>query len=134
MSLGYARLHERGISFYLCPKGPRTTRCAARAARSYPPSSPPQRSGERGPQWTLRNEVPDRLSPSGMTISLALIIQEAAQLTRARGVLQLAEGFGFDLADAFAGYAELLANFFQRVVGVHADTKAHAQDAFFARR
>ena len=30
-------------------------------------SSPPKRSGERGPQWTMRHKVPDRLTPSGMT-------------------------------------------------------------------
>ena len=49
-------------------------------------------------------------------------------------MFQLAERFGFDLADAFAGDGELLADFFERVVGVHADAKAHAQDAFFAGR
>ncbi len=31
------------------------------------PSSPPKRSGERGPPRTLRYKVPDRLTPSGMT-------------------------------------------------------------------
>jgi hypothetical protein len=48
-------------------------------------------------------------------------------------VLQLAQRLRFDLADTFAGDRELLADFFQRVVGVHADAEAHAQHAFFAR-
>src|SRR5256885_9343736 len=35
---------------------------------------------------------------------------------------------------AFARHRELLADFLQRVVGVHADAKAHAQHALLARR
>src|SRR5581483_1604143 len=35
--------------------------------------------------------------------------------------------------DAFAGDAELLADFFERMVGVHADAEAHAENAFLAR-
>src|SRR5690606_37125257 len=38
-----------------------------------------------------------------------------------------------DLADTLAGNRELLPDFFQRMVGVHADTEAHAQHAFLAR-
>ncbi len=48
-------------------------------------------------------------------------------------MLQLAQCLGLDLADAFARHRELLADLFQRVVGVHADAEAHAQHAFFAR-
>ena len=48
-------------------------------------------------------------------------------------MLQLPQRLRFNLPDAFAGYAELLAHFFQRVVGVHADAKAHPQHTFFAR-
>ena len=44
----------------------------------------------------------------------------------------LAKRLGFDLADPFAGDAELLPNFLQRVVGVHADAETHPQHAFFA--
>ena len=62
-----------------------------------------------------------------------LLIQETPQLPASAWVFQLAQGFGLDLADAFAGDAELLADLFERVVGVHADAEAHAQDAFFAR-
>ncbi len=55
------------------------------------------------------------------------------QLPRPRRMLQLAQCLGFDLANTFARHAELLADFFQRVVGVHADAEAHAQHAFLAR-
>ncbi len=49
-------------------------------------------------------------------------------------MLQLAQRFRLDLADALACYRELLAHFLQRVIGVHADAEAHAQHAFLARR
>src|SRR5436190_15304021 len=71
----------------------------------------------------------------GMTQSelTALVIQEASQLPAAARMLQLPERLGLDLAYALAGNRELLADFFQRVVGVHADAEAHAQDALLAR-
>ena len=61
------------------------------------------------------------------------IIQKAPQLPTPRRVLQLAQRLGLDLTDAFARHRELLADFLQRVVGVHADAEAHAQHAFLAR-
>src|SRR6185312_15220429 len=69
------------------------------------------------------------LSPSGMSG-----IEEASELARAARVLELPERLGFDLADALARHRELLAHFFERVVGVHADAEAHAQHALLARR
>src|SRR5208282_2538282 len=48
-------------------------------------------------------------------------------------MLEFPQRPGFDLADALARQGELLADFLQRVVGVHADAEAHAQHAFFAR-
>src|SRR6266700_7062148 len=62
------------------------------------------------------------------------IIQEASQYPRAAWVLQLSQRLGFDLADALARHRELLADLFQRVIGVHADAEAHAQHALLARR
>ena len=47
---------------------------------------------------------------------------------------QLAQCLGFYLADAFARDVELLADFFQGVVGVHFDTEAHAKHLGFTRR
>src|SRR6476469_27627 len=62
------------------------------------------------------------------------LVEEAAQHAAAAGMLQLPQRLGLDLADAFAGHRELLADFFQRVIGVHADAEAHAQYALLARR
>jgi hypothetical protein len=41
---------------------------------------------------------------------------------------------GLDLPDALSRHRKLLADLFQRVVGIHADAKAHAQHALLARR
>jgi hypothetical protein len=49
-------------------------------------------------------------------------------------MLQLAQRLGLDLADALSRHRELLADFFERVVGVHADAKAHVQHALLPRR
>ena len=49
-------------------------------------------------------------------------------------MLELAQSLRLDLTDTFARDRELLADFFQRVVGVHADAEAHAQHALLARR
>ena len=49
-------------------------------------------------------------------------------------MLELAQSFGLDLTNTLARHRELLANFLQRVVGVHADAEAHAQHAFFTWR
>ena len=48
-------------------------------------------------------------------------------------MLQLAERFRLDLADALARHRELLADLFKRVVGVHANAETHAKDALLAR-
>jgi hypothetical protein len=37
------------------------------------------------------------------------------------------------LADALAGNVELFAHLFKRVIGIHIDAKAHAQDFRLAR-
>ncbi len=47
---------------------------------------------------------------------------------------QLAQGLGFDLADAFAGDGEVLTDLFQGMVGFLADAEAHAQHLLLARR
>src|SRR5688572_31880985 len=66
--------------------------------------------------------------------SLALALEERAQLLRARRVAQLAQRLRLDLPDALARHVELLADLFQRVVGVHLDAEAHAQHLGLARR
>src|SRR6185312_9847056 len=60
-------------------------------------------------------------------------IEETAQLLAARGMTQLAQRLGLDLADAFAGHVELLADLFQGVVSIHVDAEAHAQHLRLAR-
>ncbi len=64
---------------------------------------------------------------------MPLTIQKAPELPRPARVLELPECLGLDLADAFAGDRELLADLFKRVVGIHADAEAHSKDTFFAR-
>src|SRR5947208_16843327 len=61
------------------------------------------------------------------------IIEKASEYPRPARVLELAQRLGLDLADALARHRELLADLFQRVVGVHADAEAHAQHALLAR-
>ena len=46
---------------------------------------------------------------------------------------QLPQRLRFNLPDTLAGHVELLAHFFQRVVGVHVDAEAHAQHLGLAR-
>ena len=46
---------------------------------------------------------------------------------------QLAQCFGFDLADSFAGNVELFTHFFKSVIRIHIDTEAHAKNLCFPR-
>src|SRR5579859_5479535 len=46
---------------------------------------------------------------------------------------QFAQGFGFDLADAFAGDRKRLADLFERVLGAVFQAEAHLDDLFLAR-
>ena len=62
------------------------------------------------------------------------IVEEAPEYGRSTRMLQLPQGSGLDLPNSLACERELLADFLQRVVGVHADAKAHAYDALLARR
>ena len=45
---------------------------------------------------------------------MQISIQEIPQFLAAAGVAELAQGLGFDLADAFTGDVELLADLLQR--------------------
>ena len=79
-----------------------------------------QKSKGRGPPPWLR-KFPH--SPS------FLKIEKAAKLSRPARVFELAERLGFNLSYSFASDRELLSDFFQCVVGVHADAEAHPQHA-----
>src|SRR5690349_20559158 len=61
-------------------------------------------------------------------------VDEGLQLAAAAGVTELAEGFGFYLADALAGDLEGLADFFEGVLGAVFEAEAHLDDTLFARR
>ena len=61
------------------------------------------------------------------------IVEERAKFTAPRRMLQLPQRLRLDLPDALSRHRELLADFFQGVVGLHADAEAHAGHAFFAR-
>ena len=52
-------------------------------------------------------------------------------MVRARRMTQLSQRLGLDLPDTLAGYVELLANFFERVIGIHIDSESHAQHLGF---
>ena len=58
------------------------------------------------------------------------VIEEAPQLPASARMLQLPQRLRLDLTDTLSRHRELLADFFQRVVGVHADAEAHAEHAF----
>src|SRR5258706_16084428 len=66
--------------------------------------------------------------------ALAVGVEKTAQPLGARRMAQLAQRFGFYLPDALARDVELLANFFERVIGVHLDAETHAQHLGLARR
>src|SRR5258708_23565740 len=68
-----------------------------------------------------------------MTELIPNSIHERAQLARARRMPQFAQRLGFDLADAFAGYGEGLADFFESVLAAVFEAEAHLDYFFFAR-
>ena len=59
-------------------------------------------------------------------------IQEVPQFFGAGGVAEFAEGFGFDLADAFAGDVEFFADFLEGSGAAVFDAETEAQDFFFS--
>jgi len=88
-------------------------------------------------ELAVRNKKPQplaRLRPlflTGCGLQFLYASTKAFSL-REREVTQLAEGLGFDLADAFAGDLEALADFFQGVLGSRLRAEAHLDDALFA--
>ncbi len=47
---------------------------------------------------------------------------------------EFAQCLGFDLTNTLAGHVELLAHFFQGVVGIHINSETHPQDFRFSSR
>ena len=64
---------------------------------------------------------------------MQISIQEIPQFLAAAGVAELAQGLGFDLADAFTGDVELLADLLQRAGAAILQAEAQAQDLFLTR-
>src|SRR5262245_27190136 len=72
-----------------------------------------------------------RLSGSGALDARPL--KKSLQLPRPRGMAQLAQRLGLDLADALAGHGEVLAHLFQRVLAAVAEAEAHLDHLLLAR-
>src|ERR1041384_4818050 len=60
------------------------------------------------------------------------LVEEADELLAAGGLLALADGFGFDLANAFAGDLEDVADFFEGVAVAVAEAVAELDDLALA--
>src|SRR5580658_1394095 len=69
----------------------------------------------------------------GKTLSVPHSIHKRPQLARPRRMPQFPQRLGFDLADAFAGYCERLADFFESVFAAVFESEAHLDYFFFAR-
>src|SRR5271157_5932327 len=91
----------------------------------------------RRPGLDANGERPRSSTISGCSLGArglkASIVQKTSQFSGARRMFQFAQRLGLDLADAFARDRELLADFLERMVGVHADAESHAQHALLAR-
>ena len=68
------------------------------------------------------------------SVGRSLLIQKRTQFARTARMFELAQSFRLDLTNAFTGDVKLLADLFQRMVGVHTDAETHPQNAFLARR
>src|SRR3974390_3136945 len=64
--------------------------------------------------------------------SVVHAVHEGAQLARARGMTQLAQRLGLDLADALAGDRERLADLFEGVLGAVFQAEAHLDHLLLA--
>ena len=93
--------------------------------------------GEEGPLTQLRlspEEVRAEARnplPQGAR-DCSLLIEERPHFARPARVLQLPQRLRLNLPNPLPRHRELLADFFQRVIGVHADAEAHSEHALFA--
>ena len=79
------------------------------------------------------SQLQARASPLAQLFSRRAV-QKGPQLAAARGMAELAECLGFDLADAFPRDRKVLTDFFQGVVTPVIQTKPHLDDLLFPRR
>src|SRR5688572_4888136 len=83
------------------------------------------------PRHTRMRAAPDeRRAAAGRRCS---VFQERPQLLAAARMPQFPQRLGLDLPDALTGDVELLADFLERVIGVHVDAKAHPEYLRLAR-
>src|SRR5262245_49861460 len=61
-------------------------------------------------------------------------IQDGLVFLGSRGVAELSQGLGFDLADPLAGHVEGAADLFQGVLGAVPDPEPHLENLLLARR
>src|SRR5438093_504697 len=70
--------------------------------------------------------------PAQILSSLMHVGEECFELARARGLAQLAQGLGFDLANALAGDGKRASNLLQRVLRAVLQAKAHLRNLLLA--
>lgn len=113
----------------------RPLNCAEPLCPLLTPNSPGRTGRQTNSRLPTGNYLP-RLTQRGVKTKLngvkeqqyfqaGLLVEETAHFAAAGRVLELAQRLCFDLANTFARHAELLTDFFQRMVGVHTDPKAH---------
>src|SRR5690606_34947360 len=125
-----ARSVNRTAVARCCARGRDEVSAPGGAARA-PSGAPPAASRDRGrpPASPIREFLAQEMKrPRFRGLSPASVLdEEASQLLAAARMPQLAQRLRLDLADALARDVELLADLFERVVGVHVDAEAHAQ-------
>src|SRR5262249_53130910 len=70
----------------------------------------------------------------GRWISSISAVPETPQFPAPARMLQLPQRLRLDLTNALARHRELLADLLEGVIGVHADSEAHPENALLARR
>src|SRR3954466_5628881 len=68
----------------------------------------------------------------GIMALICVLVEIVLELFRPAGMPELSQGFGFDLPNPFARYAEGLSNLFQRPGPAVVEPEAHGEDLAFA--
>ncbi len=80
----------------------------------------------------MRSKRKPRNVVRGFVVDWVESVEIASEFFRAGGVAHLSERLGLNLAYTLSGDIKLFAHFFQRVVGVQPDAKAHPDNFGFA--
>src|SRR5262245_8937017 len=92
------------------------------------------RARDRAVQWTARELSVPRERGGSRRRQKSSGLQEAPELLGPRGMAELAQRLGLDLADALARHREVLADLLQRVLAAVGQAEAQAQHLLLARR